>query len=73
MLGIHIIIISGPAAQRGQGPAGLTPILSRQMLKSHSALTTLLFPLKGLEILNQERRGQVKPIVMEYYNGILFH
>ena len=35
--------------------------------------TTLLFSLKGLEILHQERRGQVKTIVMEHFNDILFH
>jgi hypothetical protein len=34
---------------------------------------TLLFPLKGLEFLHQERRGQVKTIVMEHFNGILIH
>ena len=34
--------------------------------------TTLLFSPKGLEILHQERRGQVKTIVMEHFNGILF-
>jgi hypothetical protein len=31
--------------------------------------TTLVFSLKGLE----ERRGQVKTIVMEHFNGIVFH
>jgi hypothetical protein len=35
--------------------------------------TTLLCSLKGLEILHQERRGQVKNIVMELFNNILFH
>ena len=34
--------------------------------------TTLLFSLKGLEILHQARRGQVKTIVMGHFNGILF-
>ena len=33
----------------------------------------LLFSLKGLEILHQEKRGQVKTMVMEYFNSILFH
>ena len=28
---------------------------------------------RELEILNQERRGQVKTIVMEHLTGILFH
>ena len=28
---------------------------------------------KGLEILHQERRGQMKTIIMEHFNGILFH
>ena len=31
------------------------------------------FPLKRLEILHQERRGQVNTIVMEHFNSILFH
>ena len=30
-------------------------------------------PLKGLEIVHKERRGQVKTIVMEHFNGILFY
>ena len=29
--------------------------------------------LKGLGILHQERRGQVKAIVMDHFNGIFFH
>ena len=33
----------------------------------------LLFSLKILEIVHQERRGQVKTKVMEHFNGILFH
>ena len=28
---------------------------------------------KGLEILHQERTGQLKTIVMEHFNGIHFH
>ena len=35
--------------------------------------TTTLFSLKGLEIVHQEGRGQVKTMVMEHFNGILFH
>ena len=35
--------------------------------------TTLLFSLKRLEIVHQERRGQVKTIVMELFKGIPFH
>ena len=37
--------------------------------------TTLLFSLKVLEILHQERRAglHVKTTEMEYFNGILFH
>ena len=34
---------------------------------------TLLFSLKGLEILHQERRGQVNTIVIWQLNSILFH
>jgi hypothetical protein len=30
---------------------------------------TLPFSLKGLEILHQDKRGQVKFIVMEHFNG----
>ena len=41
--------------------------------KGNGNTTTLLFSLKGLEILHQERRGQVKTIVMEHFTGILFH
>ena len=28
--------------------------------------------MKGLEILHQERRGQVRTMVIEHFNGILF-
>ena len=35
--------------------------------------TTILFSLKRLEIVHQERRGQVKTMVIEDFNGILFH
>ena len=34
---------------------------------------TLLFSLKGPEILHQERWGQVKILVMEHFYSILFH
>ena len=44
-----------------------------KMWKGNRNTTTLLFSLKGLKILHQERRGQVKTIVMELFNGILFH
>ena len=44
-----------------------------EMWKGTENTTTLLFSLKGLEILHQARRGQVKTIVMEHFNGILFH
>ena len=44
-----------------------------KMLKGNGNTTTLLFSLKGLEILHQEIRGQLKTIVMEHLNGILFH
>ena len=40
-----------------------------KMWKGNGNTTT--FPWK--EILNQERREQVKTIVMEHFNGILFH
>ena len=44
-----------------------------EMWEGNWNTTTLLFSMKGLEILHQERRGQVKTIVMENFNGILFH
>ena len=44
-----------------------------KMWKGSGSATTLLFSLKRLEIVNQERRGQVKTIVMEHFNGIFFH
>ena len=43
------------------------------MWKGNGNTTTLLFSLKILEIVHQERGGQVKTIVMEHFNGILFH
>jgi hypothetical protein len=44
-----------------------------KMWKGNKNTTTLLFSLKGLEILHQERRGEVKTIVMEHFNCMLFH
>ena len=44
-----------------------------KMWKGNRNTTTLLFLLKELEILHQERRGQVKTIVMEHFNDVLFH
>ena len=44
-----------------------------KMWKGKGNTTTLLFSLKGLEIIYQERRGRVKTIVMEHFNGIIFH
>ena len=43
------------------------------MWKGNGNTTTLLFSLKRLAIVHQERRGQVKTIVMKHFNGILFH
>ena len=37
-----------------------------KMWKGNGNTTKLLFSLKRLEIVYQERRGQVKPIVMEH-------
>jgi hypothetical protein len=45
----------------------------RKMWKGNGNTTKLSFYLKGLGMLYQERRGQVKTIVMEHFNGILFH
>ena len=44
-----------------------------KMWKGNGNTTTLLFSLKGLEILHQGKRGQVKTIVMEHFSSILFH
>ena len=44
-----------------------------EMWKGNGNTTTLLFSLKKLEIVHQEKRRQVKTIVMEHFNGILFH
>jgi hypothetical protein len=33
----------------------------------------ITFSLKGLEILHQERRGQVNAIVIEHFNNMPFH
>ena len=41
--------------------------------KYHSAAFNILNRKKPLEIVHQERRGQVKTIVMEHFNDILFH
>ena len=38
--------------------------------KGNGSTTTFL---KGLEILLQERRGEMKTIVTEHFNDILFH
>ena len=43
------------------------------MWKRNRNSTTLLFSLKELVFLHQERRGQVKTIVMGHFNDILFH
>ena len=42
-----------------------------KMWKGNGNTTTLLLSLIGLETVHQERRGQVKTIVMEHLNGIL--
>ena len=44
-----------------------------KMWKGNGNTTTLLFSLKGLEILHQEGRVQVNTMVMEHFNNILFH
>ena len=49
------------------------PALKRRIIPRCVRTITLLYSLKGLEILHQERRGKVKTIVMEDFYGILFH
>ena len=44
-----------------------------KMGRGNGNTTTLLFSLKKLEIVHLETRGHVKTIVMEHFNGILFH
>ena len=44
-----------------------------KMWKGNGNITTLLFSLKRLEIVHQERRGQVKTKVIEHLNDILLH
>ena len=44
---------------------------SREMWEGNGNTTTSLFSLKGLEILHQERRGQVNTMVMEHFKSIL--
>ena len=44
-----------------------------KMWKGNGNTITLLFSLKGLEIIQQERGGQVNTIVMGYFNSILSH
>ena len=44
-----------------------------RMWKRNGNTTTLLFSLKLLEILHQERRGQVNTIMMEHFNISLFY
>ena len=44
-----------------------------KICKGNGNTTTLLFSLKGLEMLHQKRRVQVKTIAMEHFNSILFH
>ena len=41
--------------------------------KGNGNTTTLLFYLEGLEILHEERRGDVNTLLMEHLNSILFH
>ena len=43
-----------------------------KMSKGNWNTTTLLVYLEGTVILHQERRGQVKTIVIEHFNSILF-
>ena len=45
---------------------------SCKMWKGNGDTTTLLFSLKGLEILHQDRRRQVNTKVMQHFKSILF-
>ena len=44
-----------------------------EMRKGNGTTNTLLFSLKGLHILYQERRKQVNTLVMEHFYNILLH
>ena len=47
--------------------------MNLQMWKGNMSTITLLFYLKGLEMLHKEKRGQMHIIVMEHFNSILIH
>ena len=44
-----------------------------KMWKENGNTTILSFSFKGFEILHQERGEQVKTIVIEHFNSIIFH
>ena len=44
-----------------------------KLWKGNGNTASLKFSQKRLEILHQERRGQVNTIVMEHFNNILFY
>jgi hypothetical protein len=50
----------------------VSPITGTKIRKGNGNTNALLFSLKILEIVHQERRGQVKTILMEHFDGILF-
>ena len=63
-------------ADRGQGnffSLGHELGYGMRMWKGNGNTTTLTFSLKGLDILHQERRGQVNTIVIEHCNSNVFH
>ena len=70
---VIIIITFQESGWEGRGQDNFLLANGMKMRKRNGNTNALLFSLKLLEILDQERRGQVKTIVMEHVNGILFH
>ena len=65
----------GLRVPKGVKPVKLTSVIDWQMPAWWDKVIsiTLRKVCKGLEIVHQERRGQVKAIVVEHFSGILFH
>jgi hypothetical protein len=47
--------------------------IGMKIWKGNGNTTTLLFSLKGIEILHQEIRGQVNTVVIGHFKRFLFH
>ena len=69
--GIRILPLSSASSLPGGRMGGMSS--GQFLVLSIGNTTTLLLSLKRLEILHQERRGQVETMVLKRFNGILFH